>query len=92
MFTKSLAAEECKNGIRVNSVNPGVIETPMHEATGFPKELLDRSMAMHKDIIGRNGEPEEVANAIVFLASKEASFITGSILSVDGGKNICHLI
>ena len=87
MLTKTLAAEEGKSGIRVNSVNPGIIDTPIHEMSGFPKDQLDRSMEIHKKVIGRNGTPEEVANAIVFLASKEASFITGSLLSVDGGKN-----
>ncbi len=83
LLTKTVAAELAKYNIRVNSVHPGVIRTPMtdemlkdEQAT---KELLGTTL------LGRPGEPEEVANGVLFLASDESSFITGSELVIDGG-------
>jgi 3-oxoacyl-[acyl-carrier protein] reductase/7-alpha-hydroxysteroid dehydrogenase len=80
-LTKSLARELAPNNIRVNAVAPGVTATDMVSA--LPKEVVARiSMGIP---MGRPGEPEEVANAFAFLASDKASYITGVILSVDGG-------
>jgi 3-oxoacyl-[acyl-carrier protein] reductase/7-alpha-hydroxysteroid dehydrogenase len=80
-LTKSLARELAPTGIRVNAVAPGVTATDMVSA--LPKEMVARiSMGIP---MGRPGEPEEVANAFAFLASDKASYITGVILSVDGG-------
>jgi 3-oxoacyl-[acyl-carrier protein] reductase/7-alpha-hydroxysteroid dehydrogenase len=79
-ITKSLARELGKDGIRVNAVAPGIIRTEMMEAV--PKEMIEpliRSIPL-----GRIGEPEDIANAFVFLASDMASYITGTILQVDG--------
>jgi NAD(P)-dependent dehydrogenase (short-subunit alcohol dehydrogenase family) len=80
-ITKHLAVELAAQGIRVNAVAPGTI------ATDAVKKLSDEYIAgvtaMHP--IGRLGQPEEVAAAILFLASDEASFITGAVLPVDGG-------
>jgi NAD(P)-dependent dehydrogenase (short-subunit alcohol dehydrogenase family) len=84
-ITKSVALETVKSGIRVNSVAPGPIDTGMlTRFTGTPenKAALVTTVPME-----RLGLPEEVANAIVFIASDEASFITGHILNVDGGKS-----
>ena len=67
--------------MRVNAIAPGFIETPMTEKV--PEKILDQMIA--KTPMGRMGEPEEVANAILFLISDEASFITGHVLHVDGG-------
>ncbi len=84
-MTRQLAIEYAQENIRVNAVAPGTIETPMLQG-GDPermKDVLEWLMKMHP--IGRFGKPEEVANAILFLASDEASFITGANLAVDGG-------
>jgi NAD(P)-dependent dehydrogenase (short-subunit alcohol dehydrogenase family) len=80
-LTKHLAVEWADKGIRVNAVAPGTIAT--EAVAELPEEYKAALKAAHP--IGRLGEPPEVANAILFLASDEASFITGAILSVDGG-------
>ena len=79
-LTKSLARELGKYNIRVNAVAPGVTATDMVAA--LPKEMVDRISATIP--LGRVGQPEEVANAFLFLASDMASYVTGEILSVDG--------
>jgi len=89
MFTKTLAAEEGPKGIRVNCVNPGVVDTGIHVRSGIASELAAQLMQNHANPVRRTGDAEEVAAAIAFLASKEASFITGLLMVVDGGLN-CH--
>lgn len=79
--TKTLAAELSESGIRVNAVAPGVIDTDM--TADLPQQALEDLMA--GSLIRRKGYPEEVANAVLFLASDLSSFITGQILRVDGG-------
>jgi len=84
-FTKSVALEVAKSGIRVNAVAPGPTDTGMlTRFTGTPenKAALVTTVPM-----ARLGLSEELANAIVFIASDEASFITGHVLNVDGGKS-----
>lgn len=79
-FTKSLARELGKFNIRVNAVAPGIINTDM--VKNLPKEVIE---PLIKTIpLGKVGEPRDVANAFLFLASDMASYITGNILSVDG--------
>ncbi len=80
-FTKSLAKEVASRGITVNAVAPGFI------ATDMTKVLTDDQKAeMAKSIpLGRAGQPEDVANAVLFLVSDEAAYITGQVLNVDGG-------
>ena len=79
-MTKSLARELAPRGIRVNAVAPGIIETDMVAA--LSKEMIE---PLIKTIpLGRIGQPEDIANAFLFLASDMASYITGEILSVDG--------
>ncbi|MEQ6376579.1 3-oxoacyl-[acyl-carrier-protein] reductase [Bacillaceae bacterium S4-13-56] len=80
-MTKSWAKELGKNKIRVNAVAPGFIMTPMTEK--MPDKVLD--MMKGKSVLGDLGLPEDIANAYAFLASDEARFITGTVLSVDGG-------
>ena len=79
-LTVSLARELGPKGIRVNAVAPGIIETDMVKAV--PKEVIDPLVA--RIPLARLGKPEDIANAFVFLASDEASYITGVVLSVDG--------
>ena len=79
-MTVSLARELGPKGIRVNAVAPGITETDMMKAV--PKEIIDPMIAQIP--LRRLGQPEDIANAFLFLASKEASYITGVILSVDG--------
>ena len=79
-LTVSLARELGPKGIRVNAVAPGIIETDMMKAV--PKEIIDPMIA--RVPLRRLGQPEDIANAFLFLASEEASYITGVILSVDG--------
>lgn len=79
-MTKSLARELGRDNIRVNAVAPGVTRTDMVAA--LPEEMVKRIVAPIP--LGRVGEPEEVANAFLYLASDMASYVTGAILSVDG--------
>ena len=79
-MTVSLARELGPKGIRVNAVAPGITETDMMKAV--PKEVIEPMIA--RIPLGRLGQPEDIANAFAFLASEEASYITGVILSVDG--------
>ena len=84
LFTKSLAVELAPKNIRVNAVAPGVIETSILDAlTPDGREILRNEGA--KQPIGRAGQPEEIANVILFLASSMSSFMTGSIVVADGG-------
>ncbi len=83
-ITKTAALETAQKGIRVNAVCPGVIKTPMIDRfTGKQKEAEQAFIA--KKPMGRMGEPEEVATAVLWLCSDEASFVTGQALAVDGG-------
>ena len=79
-MTISLARELGPRGIRVNAVAPGITETDMMRAV--PKEIIEPMIAQIP--LRRLGQPEDIANAFVFLASEEASYITGVVLSVDG--------
>jgi len=82
-LTRSMSVDYGKDNIRVNCVAPGWIETPMNEDYFAVSGNREKAAALHS--LGKVGTPEEVANAVLFLASDEASFITGSTLTVDGG-------
>jgi len=87
-FTRSLAAELVARGIRVNAVSPGPIETPAgFERSGLSKEQLDELLAgiLVQVPMKRIGQPSEIASTVAFLASSDASFITGAEIPVDGG-------
>jgi 3-oxoacyl-[acyl-carrier protein] reductase len=80
-FTKALAREVASRGITVNAVAPGFIPTAL--TIGLPEELKEGMMKLIP--LGRWGKPEEIAAAVAFFASEEAAYITGQVLSVDGG-------
>lgn len=82
-FTRALAAELGKDGVRVNAIGPGLIATPMNEKMRSNPELL--KVFIDHTPMGRVGQPEDIANAAIFLASDMASFVTGTLLMVDGG-------
>ncbi len=86
-FARSIAASLLPRNIRVNSVAPGPIETPIFGRTGLPKEAIDEfaKNALASVPMKRFGKPEEVAGTVAFLASNDASYITGVEINVDGG-------
>jgi NAD(P)-dependent dehydrogenase (short-subunit alcohol dehydrogenase family) len=83
-LTKSVALDYAQDGIRVNSIHPGAIETPMIERLREDPVLGEALETMHP--MGRMGEPEEIAEAVVWLCSDAASFVTGHTMVVDGGN------
>jgi NAD(P)-dependent dehydrogenase (short-subunit alcohol dehydrogenase family) len=82
-FTVGLAREVAEEGIRVNGVRPGFIYTELHAAGGEPGRV-DRVKALVP--MQRGGQPEEVASAILWLLSEEASYVTGTFIDVAGGR------
>src|SRR5919204_6778288 len=82
-FTKALAQESAKSGVTVNAICPGYINTEMVQAV--PKDVLEKSI-LPLIPVGRLGEPDEIARAVVFLAADDAGAITGSTLSINGGQ------
>ncbi|RPI26129.1 MAG: SDR family oxidoreductase [Acidobacteria bacterium] len=86
-MTRALAVELSPRGIRVNCIAPGFIETPM-STKALEHDPERKRRVLERTPLGRLGKPEEVGHAAVFLASEAASFITGAILTVDGGNSI----
>lgn len=84
-FVQALAEQQGDAGIRVNGVAPGPIWTPLIPATGWPKELPEFGQDTP---IGRAGQPAELAGAYVYLASEAASYVSGAVLAVTGGKHL----
>jgi NAD(P)-dependent dehydrogenase (short-subunit alcohol dehydrogenase family) len=87
-MTRCAALDLAPKGVRVNAVNPGVTRTNLHRNSGMNEDsyaaFLERSKTTHP--IGRIGEPEEIANLILFLASSKTGWITGATYSIDGGR------
>ena len=87
-LTRCSALELAAKGVRVNAVNPGVVVTEIHKRGGMNDEayaaFLERSKQTHP--LGRVGRPEEIADLVLFLASDDASWITGATYSIDGGR------
>ncbi len=86
-MTRAMAVELSPQGIRVNCVAPGFIRTPM-SAKALDNDHDRKSRVLSRTPMGKLGEPEDIANAVFFLASEQAAFITGQILRVDGGNSI----
>lgn len=86
-FTKTMAVDHAAQGIRVNALMPGVIDTPMpaRSLKRYADPEAMRTFWKHRHPMGRIGRPEEVAKAALFLACEDSSFITGTLLFVDGG-------
>ena len=86
-FARSLSADLCLRNIRVNSVSPGPIDTPVWQRTGAPPELLKAALSrIAKSVpLGRLGRAEEIAKAVLFLASDDSSFLLGANIIADGG-------
>jgi len=83
-LTKEMAMELGSSGIRINAVGPGAIRTPLSESSFQDPEYVKRIRGIHAGL-GRWGEPHEIAKAILFLASDDASFVAGTTFLVDGG-------
>jgi len=87
-LTRCSALELAAKGVRVNAVNPGVVVTEIHKRGGMNDEayaaFLEHSKSTHP--LGRTGRPEEIASLVLFLASADASWITGATYSIDGGR------
>jgi acetoacetyl-CoA reductase len=84
-FTKSLALEVAKKGVTVNTISPGFIATKM--VTAVPQDVLDTKI-IPQIPVGRLGQPEEVAALVVYLCSREAAFVTGANLAINGGQHL----
>jgi NAD(P)-dependent dehydrogenase (short-subunit alcohol dehydrogenase family) len=82
-FTKAIALEVGAHGITANVVAPGLVDTPMLRGSGIPSDLLEQSRRAIP--VGRLGTPDDVAAACAFLASDDAAFVTGQVLSPNGG-------
>ncbi|HKG58812.1 MAG TPA: glucose 1-dehydrogenase [Pyrinomonadaceae bacterium] len=87
-LTRCAALELAAKGVRVNAVNPGVVVTQIHKRGGMSEEayaaFLEHSKSTHP--LGRTGRPEEIASLVLYLASDDASWITGATYSIDGGR------
>ncbi len=83
-FTRALAAELGKNGVRVNAIGPGFIETPLNEKVRATNPDLVK-MFMDHTPLGRTGKPEDIVGPAIFLASDLSAYVTGSIIMADGG-------
>ena len=85
-YTKALAIELAPRGIRVNTIHPGMIETPLTQGTALSEELLEEDAKNYP--LGRYGKPEEIAYSIVYLLSDATVWMTGSQLLIDGGYSV----
>ena len=83
-FTKALAAELGKDGVRVNAIGPGLIETPLNAQVRATRPELVQVFLDHTPL-GRAGKPEDIVGPAIFLASDMSAYVTGTIVMADGG-------
>jgi NAD(P)-dependent dehydrogenase (short-subunit alcohol dehydrogenase family) len=92
-LTRCAALDLAPKGVRVNAVNPGVVQTNLHRRSGMEegkyREFLDRSTTTHP--LGRIGTVDEIADVIAFLLSPSAGWITGETIAIDGGRHLTCL-
>jgi 3-oxoacyl-[acyl-carrier protein] reductase len=81
-LTRAMAKELAPEGILINAVSPGRIDTPFHDRFSSPESRKEKEQAIP---LGREGTPEEVAGVVAFLASPEADYVVGEIIEVNGG-------
>jgi NAD(P)-dependent dehydrogenase (short-subunit alcohol dehydrogenase family) len=86
-FTRALAAELGKDGVRVNAIGPGLIETPLNEKVRANNPELVKIFMDHTPL-GRTGKPEDIVGPAIFLASDLSAYVTGSIIMADGGYRL----
>lgn len=88
MFSKALAMDLAPYGIRVNAVCPGIVDTPLFRASwaGAADPQGELARILDRYVIKRPGQPDEIAQAVLYLSSDESSFVTGAALAVDGGR------
>jgi len=93
-YTRTAATELAPRKIRVNAVNPGPVATPIFAKTGMPEEQINEFAAaiQNRVPLKRFGQPNDIANLVAFLASDDASFITGGEYNIDGGMNVNPLL
>jgi NAD(P)-dependent dehydrogenase (short-subunit alcohol dehydrogenase family) len=91
-FTRCVAADYSPHGVRVNTVSPGYIDTPMTDMLRDERAAAFRKKFVEMHLLKRAGQPEEVARAVRFLLSEDASFITGANLPVDGGFSAADIV
>lgn len=84
-LTKTAALEYAKEGIRINAICPGIIETPLLTKAGITENTAAKNRFLSLHPMGRLGIPEEIASGFIFLASEDSSFMTGTTLEIDGG-------
>ncbi len=89
-FMRGVASEQAAHGVRANCVCPGPIDTEMTHAGEGAMDKQMESLAISSTLMGRRGTPEEMANVYAFLASDEASYVTGALFFADGGISIAH--
>jgi NAD(P)-dependent dehydrogenase (short-subunit alcohol dehydrogenase family) len=92
-MTKAMAGTWGKKGVRVNLIQPGIIETDFNIAAGLPSEIVKENYDASKELneLPLTGTPEDVVNAAIFLASDQARFITGINFKVDGGISLASI-
>ncbi|KAK7491608.1 hypothetical protein BaRGS_00017061 [Batillaria attramentaria] len=89
-FSRTLASDVARHGVRVNTVSPGFTRSPIHRSHGMSEEVYQEYMQKQASMtpMGRVGEPIDIAKVIGFLASDDAAFVTGETIRVDGGRGV----
>jgi meso-butanediol dehydrogenase/(S,S)-butanediol dehydrogenase/diacetyl reductase len=89
-LTRAMAVDHARQGVRVNAVAPGTTDSPYFDkiAPDVPDPTAYRAYLAERQLVGRLGSPDEIASAIIFAASPASSFMTGSVITIDGGMSV----